>query len=74
MRKTLERNERTGQFAGKLPVEIGNVADQMATEYFKKFNEVDIFDLMYIFESRLRLRGILTRMEEGNEFDKGPGN
>lgn len=67
MRKTIQRNERTGQFAGHLPVEIGEVAKQMADEYFEKFNEVDIFDLIYIFESQLRHRGTFTLMKEVKE-------
>lgn len=67
MRKTIQRNERTGQFSGPITKEISEFAGQMADDYFEKFNEVDIFDLIYIFESQLRHRGTFTLMKEIKE-------
>lgn len=63
-RKPLERNQRTGQFSGDLPVEIGKVAKQMATEYFERFNTVDVFDLIVKFEIALHYVGALTNLKE----------
>ena len=74
-RKPLERNQRTGQYSGKLPMEISKVAEQMATEYFERFNTVDVFDLMIRFEMALHHIGNMTNLKETDfEKDKGSGN
>ena len=62
MRKTVERNSM-GQM--KDISKIKQTAARLAKEYFDEHDDVDVFDLVYIFETTLHHIGMMTMLKEG---------
>ena len=68
MRKNLERNEH-GQLCGMTP--ISKAAEEMATEYFKQFPEVDFQDLLVILIKSASFASSMLMLKEVNERNEG---